>query len=111
MFRHDQSCGRLWTLVSLLVSCCRHGSSDSSIACGIPPQNVRYEELARICTAHFGAARQTGTSHAIYRTPWPGDPRVTIQRGSDGKAKAYQVRQVLAAIDKLAQEQGRTPDE
>jgi hypothetical protein len=32
--------------------------------------------------------------------PWPGDPRVNIQDDS-GKAKAYQVRQVLAAIKKL----------
>jgi hypothetical protein len=30
----------------------------------------------------------------------PGDPRVNIE-GSKGKAKAYQVRQVLLAIDKL----------
>jgi hypothetical protein len=31
---------------------------------------------------------------------WPGDPRVNIQEDK-GKAKAYQVRQVLLAIDKL----------
>lgn len=33
--------------------------------------------------------------------PWLGDPRVNIQRGSDGKAKFYQVKQVLIAIEKL----------
>jgi hypothetical protein len=38
-----------------------------------------------------------GTSHKIYKTLWQGDPRVNIQRGKDGSAKAYQVRQVLAA--------------
>jgi len=32
--------------------------------------------------------------------PWFGDPRVNIQNDR-GKAKAYQVKQVLAAIDKL----------
>ena len=32
--------------------------------------------------------------------PWAGDPRVIIQN-SKGMAKAYQVRQVLAAIRKL----------
>lgn len=32
--------------------------------------------------------------------PWPGDPRVNIQN-SNGRAKAYQVRQVLEAIDRL----------
>lgn len=31
----------------------------------------------------------------------PGDPRVNIQEGKGGKAKDYQVRQVLRAIDKL----------
>jgi len=32
--------------------------------------------------------------------PWLGDPRVNIQN-SKGKAKSYQVRQVLKAIEKL----------
>lgn len=65
------------------------------------PTNVRFEELDHFCRFYFGEPRQDGTSHKVYRTPWPGDPRVNIQRGKDGKAKAYQVRQVLAAITKL----------
>ena len=48
----------------------------------------------------FGKPRQTGTSHAIFKTPWVGGPRINIQ-DDKGKAKAYQVRQVLLAIDKL----------
>ena len=32
--------------------------------------------------------------------PWQGDPRVNIQNNK-GKAKAYQVKQVLLAIEKL----------
>ena len=36
----------------------------------------------------------------MYRTPWPGDPRVNIQ-DDHGMAKPYQVRQVLRAIEKL----------
>ena len=36
----------------------------------------------------------------MFKTPWPGDPRVNIQ-DEKGKAKPYQVRQVLAAIAKL----------
>jgi hypothetical protein len=48
----------------------------------------------------FGKARQSGSSHAIFRTPWVGDPRINIQNDK-GKAKAYQVRQVLLAIDKF----------
>jgi hypothetical protein len=33
--------------------------------------------------------------------PWPGDPRINLQAGDGGKAKPYQVRQVLAAVDLL----------
>jgi len=65
------------------------------------PQNVRYAELATVCEHFFGKPRQQGSSHAVYRTPWQGDPRVNIQAGEAGKAKPYQIRQVLAAIDRL----------
>lgn len=64
------------------------------------PRNVRFADLFKVCVEYFGEPRQRGTSHAIFKTPWPGDPRVNIQNDK-GKAKAYQVRQVLAAIDKL----------
>ena len=64
------------------------------------PQDVRFADLCRICDFYFGKARQRGSSHRIYRTPWPGDPRVNIQNHK-GKAKAYQVNQVLMAIEKL----------
>ncbi len=64
------------------------------------PANVRFNDLFKVCETFFGAARQSGSSHAVFRMPWPGDPRVNIQN-DHGKAKVYQVRQVLAAIDKL----------
>ncbi|MBL8380695.1 MAG: toxin HicA [Burkholderiales bacterium] len=64
------------------------------------PANIGFAELRKVCEAFFGAARQSGSSHMIYKTPWPGDPRVNIQNAA-GKAKAYQVRQVLLAIDTL----------
>ena len=64
------------------------------------PANVRFSDLKKVCEAYFGMARQDGSSHAIFRTPWPGDPRVNIQNAK-GKAKPYQVRQVLLAINKL----------
>ena len=64
------------------------------------PANVGFSELKKICTTYFGEARQSGSSHMIFKTPWPGDPRVNIQNAK-GKAKPYQVRQVLQAIDKL----------
>ncbi len=63
------------------------------------PRNVRYDNLFKVCEHYFGPPRRTGGSHAVFKTPWPGDPRVNIQNGN-GQAKAYQVRQVLAAIDK-----------
>ncbi len=64
------------------------------------PKRVRFAELARICEHYFGQPRQRGTSHLVFRTPWPGDPRVNIQNDK-GKAKPYQVRQVIKAIAKL----------
>jgi hypothetical protein len=64
------------------------------------PSNVRFSELQRVCETYFGKPRQNGSSHAIYKTPWPGNPRVNIQNNK-GKAKAYQVRQVLLAIERL----------
>jgi hypothetical protein len=64
------------------------------------PANVRFSELQRVCETYFGNPRQNGSSHAIYKTPWPGNPRVNIQNNK-GKAKAYQVRQVLLAIERL----------
>jgi hypothetical protein len=64
------------------------------------PQDVRFADLCRIGDFYFGQARQSGSSHRIYKTPWPGDPRVNIQNNK-GKAKAYQVKQVLMALEKL----------
>ncbi|MBW4039388.1 MAG: toxin HicA [Acidobacteria bacterium] len=64
------------------------------------PTNARFADLLKLCEAYFGEPRHTSGSHVIFKMPWPGDPRVNIQN-DHGKAKAYQVRQVLAAIDKL----------
>jgi hypothetical protein len=64
------------------------------------PQNVKFADLVKICNYYFGNPRQQGTSHCVYKTPWQGDPRINIQE-KNGKAKVYQVKQVLAAITKL----------
>jgi hypothetical protein len=64
------------------------------------PANVRFTDLCKVCEHYFGEARQSVNSHRTYKTPWQGDPRVNIQN-SKGKAKAYQVRQVLKAIERL----------
>jgi len=69
------------------------------------PQNVGFNDLSKVCGHYFGEARQKGTSHRVYKTPWIGDPRVNIQ-DEGGKAKVYQVRQVLRAIERLEVERG-----
>jgi hypothetical protein len=64
------------------------------------PKGIRYNDLCKVCDCYFGKPRQASSSHRIYKTPWQGDPRINIQH-SKGKAKAYQVKQVLMAIQKL----------
>jgi hypothetical protein len=64
------------------------------------PKGIRFNDLCKVCDSYFGPARQAGSSHRIYKTPWQGDPRVNIQNAK-GKAKPYQVRQVLQAIERL----------
>jgi hypothetical protein len=64
------------------------------------PANVRFNDLKKLCETYFGKLRQDGSSQAIFKSPWSGDPRVNIQNAK-GKAKPYQVRQVLQAIEQL----------
>ncbi len=69
------------------------------------PKGIRFNDLCKVCDVYFGEPRQSGSSHRVYKTPWQGDPRVNIQNAK-GKAKPYQVRQVLAAIERLEVENG-----
>ena len=69
------------------------------------PKGVRFSDLCRIRNEYFGEPRQRGTSHRVYRMPLPGDPGVNIQN-EKGMAKAYQVRQVIRAIEKLEARRG-----
>ena len=64
------------------------------------PNGIRFADLCRICDHFFGEARQRKSSHRVYKTPWQGDPRVNIQNAK-GKAKSYQVKQILKAIERL----------
>ena len=68
------------------------------------PKGLRFSRLAQICDHFFGPSRRRGTSQLVYRTPWQGNPRVNIQEGRNGLAKAYQVRQVIKALEKLEQQ-------
>lgn len=67
------------------------------------PKGIRFKDLCQVCEHYFGPARQGGSGHRIYKTPWLGDPRVNIQNDK-GMAKAYQVKQVLEAIRKFENE-------
>jgi len=69
------------------------------------PKGVSFGDLCKVCDHFFGEARQSGSSHRIYKTPWLGDPRVNIQNDK-GMAKAYQVKQVLKAIERLTATDG-----
>lgn len=64
------------------------------------PKHVRFKDLCKVCDHFFGEPRRGSGSHRVYKTPWFGDPRINIQNHK-GKAKAYQVKQVLLAIEKL----------
>ena len=65
---------------------------------GVARRSLRTTQLTP--RAWIGAV--SGSTAAYYETSTgPSDPRVNIQKGSDGNAKAFQVKQVLAAIDKL----------
>jgi hypothetical protein len=68
------------------------------------PKGISFQDLCTICDFFFGEPRQTGSSHRIYKTPWQGDPRINIQNDK-GMAKAYQVKQVLKAIERLEKQE------
>jgi hypothetical protein len=64
------------------------------------PADIRFADLGKAHNYYFGKPRHKDGSHHVYKTPWTGDPRINIQNHK-GKAKAYQVKQVLSAIEKL----------
>lgn len=63
------------------------------------PQNVRFADACKVARHFFGEERVNGTSHHIWSMKWPGDPRVNLQ-ATNGFAKAYQVKQLVAAVEK-----------
>ena len=69
------------------------------------PKGIRFSDLQKVCEFYFGKARQSGSSHCVYKTPWLGNPRVNIQ-SSKGKAKPYQVKQILLAIEQIEVKNG-----
>ena len=65
------------------------------------PGGVRFADAWKVVTSYSGEPSQGGTSHKVWKMHWAGDPRVNMQRAESGKAKAYQVRQAVQAIDRL----------
>ena len=64
-------------------------------------KNAHFNDLVHLCEEHFGRARIKG-SHHIFKMPWPNDPRINLQEVR-GRAKPYQVDQVIAALERLKQ--------
>jgi len=64
------------------------------------PAGVSFANALRVAGHFFGEPRSSG-SHHVFRTQWPGNPRVNQQKAEGNKAKAYQIRQLLQAIEKL----------
>ena len=69
------------------------------------PKDVSFSDLLKVCRHYFGEPRQSNSSHVVFKMPWHGDPRVNIQN-NNGKAKPYQVRQILRAIERLSETDG-----
>jgi hypothetical protein len=67
------------------------------------PKGTAFADAVKVAEHYFGPPRQRGTSHAVFKMPWAGDPRVNLQN-DHGKAKVYQVRQLLDAVDRLGRE-------
>lgn len=65
------------------------------------PSNVRFKDL-RALVEHLGfVERRHRGSHRIYQHPERRDmPLINLQADRSGKAKPYQVRQVLALIER-----------
>ncbi len=62
------------------------------------PSDVAWADLVAVCDLCFGKPRRRKGSHLIYETPWMDHPVLVLQPRK-GRAKPYQVRQVLQAID------------
>jgi hypothetical protein len=65
------------------------------------PASVRFRDALAVAEHFFGKPRQSGGSHQVFRMPWAGDPRINLQE-SGRDAKPYQVRQLLAAVERLS---------
>lgn len=64
------------------------------------PKNITFNELRRLVECFGFTPSRTNGSHYVYKLPgFPGI--VNIRMGKGGKAKPYQVTQVVGHIDQL----------
>jgi hypothetical protein len=61
-------------------------------------KDVRFSDAVKVAKSYFGEPRIVGSHHVFTVS---GGTRVNLQEGKDGKAKGYQVEQLLEAIDSL----------
>ncbi|MXW57858.1 MAG: toxin HicA [Acidimicrobiia bacterium] len=69
------------------------------------PNDVKWADLIAVCDLCFGKPRRRRGSHLIYDTPWMDHPLLVLQPRK-GKAKPYQVRQALRALDEMKENDG-----
>jgi hypothetical protein len=60
------------------------------------PSNVRLSDALAVARHFFGEPRRAG-SHLVFKMPWAGE---NLQDAGNGRAKAYQIKQLLAAVEK-----------
>jgi hypothetical protein len=65
------------------------------------PKGIRFADACKVADHFFGQPTQKGSSHRVWKMPWPGNQRVNM-RNDKGDAKAYQVRQLLEAVERCA---------
>lgn len=66
--------------------------------------NIPFKRLLTICAEVFDKPLINKGSHLLFKTPWPEDPRLILQK-TTGKAAKYQVRQVLKAMKRFQKRQ------
>ena len=68
---------------------------------GNSPQNITFDELCSLFEHYGFKARKSGggSSHVVYKRREPPSGMCSVQCGSCGKAKEYQVRWLLNWID------------
>ena len=62
-------------------------------------RNVRFDDLIRLARAFGFELRRVAGSHHILAHPAMPD-LLNLQPGSDGKAKPYQIRQLVALVER-----------